>query len=131
MGARWGCVGIKNVAGQLLYHLMLGAGDGFVTDQSVIAKSGVSDATAFFNDILTKPYLQQFIIGPHIYCADVSGSSFATTGQALYSKLSITFGYLNLRGGQPSFYFSQESDNSEGLSLGLCAPMNEQPSQAC
>ena len=76
------------------------AGDGFVTNQAVVAQSGVSDATAFFNDLVTKPYVQQFIVGPHIYCADVSGSSYATSGQALYSKLSTTFGYLNLKGRQ-------------------------------
>ncbi|CAK0786597.1 hypothetical protein CVIRNUC_009811 [Coccomyxa viridis] len=77
-------------------------GDGFVTNQAVVAQSGVSDATAFFNDLVTKPYVQQFIVGPHIYCADVSGSSYATSGQALYSKLSTTFGYLNLKGFCPS-----------------------------
>ena len=71
-----------------------------MTNQAVVAQSGVSDATAFFNDLVTKPYVQQFIVGPHIYCADVSGSSYATSGQALYSKLSTTFGYLNLKGRQ-------------------------------
>ena len=73
-----------------------------MTNQAVVAQSGVSDATAFFNDLVTKPYVQQFIVGPHIYCADVSGSSYATSGQALYSKLSTTFGYLNLKGRQTS-----------------------------
>jgi len=80
---------------------MFPAGDGYVTDQSVIAKSGVSDASGFFNELLSRPYVQQFIVGPHIYCADVSGSPYATSGQALYSKLSTTFGYLNLKGAQP------------------------------
>ena len=74
------------------------AGDGFVTDPAVIAKSGVSDASSFFNELLTRPYVQQFIVGPHIYCGDVSGSTYATAGQALYSKLDTTFGYLNLQG---------------------------------
>ena len=69
-----------------------------MTNQAVVAQSGVSDATGFFNDLVTKPYVQQFIVGPHIYCADVSGTSYATSGQALYSKLSTTFGYLNLKG---------------------------------
>lgn len=77
------------------------AGDGFVTNQAVIAQSGVSDASSFFNELLTRPYAQQFIVGPHIYCADVSGSSYATSGQALYSKLDTTFGYLNLQGTLP------------------------------
>ena len=74
------------------------AGDGFVTNPAVIAQSGVSDASSFFNELLTRPYVQQFIVGPHIYCADVSGSTYATFGQALYSKLDSTFGYLNLQG---------------------------------
>ena len=77
---------------------LLCAGDGFVTDQAVVAQSGVSDASSFFNELLTRPYVQQFLVGPHIYCADVSGSSYATSGQALYSKLDTTFGYLNLQG---------------------------------
>ena len=75
-----------------------------MTNQAVVAQSGVSDATGFFNDLVTKPYVQQFIVGPHIYCADVSGTSYATSGQALYSKLSTTFGYLNLKGRQRSQY---------------------------
>lgn len=74
------------------------AGDGFVTDPAVISKSGVSDASSFFNELLTRPYVQQFLVGPHVYCADVSGSAYATSKQALYSKLDTTFGYLNLQG---------------------------------
>ena len=75
------------------------AGDGYVTNQAVLsAHPGVSDASVFFNQLLNRPYVNQFIVGPHIYCADVSGSSYATSGQALYSKLSATFGYLNHQG---------------------------------
>lgn len=69
-----------------------------MTNPAVIAQSGVSDASSFFNELLTRPYVQQFVVGPHIYCADVSGSAYATSGQALYSKLDSTFGYLNLQG---------------------------------
>ena len=69
-----------------------------MTNQAVIAQSGVSDASSFFNELLTRPYVQQFLVGPHVYCADVSGSAYATSGQALYSKLDTTFGYLNLQG---------------------------------
>ena len=69
-----------------------------MTDPAIVAKSGVSDASSFFNELLTRPYVQQFIVGPHIYCGDVSGSTYATAGQALYSKLDTTFGYLNLQG---------------------------------
>ena len=94
------CHACKSITSPLQLQCPPVAGDGFVTNQAVIAQSGVSDATAFFNDLLTKPYVQQFIVGPHIYCADVSGSSYATSGQALYSKLSTTFGYLNLKGRQ-------------------------------
>ena len=64
------------------------------------ANPSVSDASVFFNQLLNRPYKDQFIVGPHIYCADVSGSAYATSGQALYSKLSTTFGYLNQQGGR-------------------------------
>ncbi len=70
-----------------------------MTNQAVLsANPGVSDASVFFNQLLSRPYASQFIVGPHIYCADVSGSSYATSGQALFSKLSTTFGYLNQQG---------------------------------
>ena len=41
---------------------------------------------------------RQVVIAPHIYCAGVSNSPLATSGQDLYSKLDTTFGYLTATG---------------------------------
>ena len=44
------------------------------------------------------PALRQVVIAPHIYCAGVSNSPLATSGQELYTKLDTTFGYLTATG---------------------------------
>ncbi|CAL5221967.1 g4249 [Coccomyxa viridis] len=85
--------------------LFIGEGTGATRLAANWAQSGVSNASGSFNELLTRPYMQQVLVGPHIYCADVSGCAYAT-GQALYSKLDSTFSYLNLQGyytggGQP------------------------------
>ena len=73
------------------------AGDGFVT-QSYLVAEGCSDASVFFSQLLGRPYLNQFVVAPHIYCGDVSGNTYATTGDALWNRLTETFGYLTSQG---------------------------------
>ncbi len=74
-------------------------GDGYVIDKHAIQYSGVSDASVFFNRLAKKPYLSQFLIAPHIYCGEVTGATYGTSGSVLYQKLTTTFGYLTLQGG--------------------------------
>lgn len=47
-------------------------GDGFVTDDTVIAQYGLSDPKPFFNTVLTRPYANQVIISPHYYPPSIS-----------------------------------------------------------
>ncbi|CAL8465539.1 g5075 [Coccomyxa elongata] len=77
-------------------------GDGYVIDKQAIQYSGVSDASVFFNRLAKKPYLSQFLVAPHIYCGEVTGATYGTSGSVLYQKLSTTFGYLTLQGFCPS-----------------------------
>lgn len=47
-------------------------GDGFATDTILIQQYGLSDPNNFFQTLLTRPYLQQVGISPHIYPPMVS-----------------------------------------------------------
>ncbi|EIE23035.1 glycoside hydrolase [Coccomyxa subellipsoidea C-169] len=80
---------------------MVGAnyGDGYVIDQSVVRNSGASDATPFFNRLVKKAYASQFMAAPHIYCGEVTGQTYGTSGKPLYNKLTMTFGHLTLSPG--------------------------------
>lgn len=50
-------------------------GDGFVTDQTIISQYGLSDPNSFFQTILTKPYLNQVGVAPHVYPPSVTYAS--------------------------------------------------------
>lgn len=68
-------------------------GDGFST-----ADSGLSNPSSFFNTLLTKPYLNQVVISPHVYPPSVTGASQNYSGSGLYNRLTASFGYLTQQG---------------------------------
>ncbi len=47
-------------------------GDGIATDSQIISSRGLSDPNPFFSALLQKPYLNQIIIGPHVYPPSIS-----------------------------------------------------------
>jgi len=47
-------------------------GDGIATDPQIISSRGLSDPNPFFSALLQKPYLNQIIIGPHVYPPSIS-----------------------------------------------------------
>jgi aryl-phospho-beta-D-glucosidase BglC (GH1 family) len=63
-------------------------GDGFATNTSV------NSAKPFFDALITKPYLNQVVISPHVYPPSVSGSRSNDEGATLYKRLNDSFGYL-------------------------------------
>lgn len=69
-------------------------GNGFATDSSIISSTGISDPNPFFSQVLTRQYVDQIIIAPHIYPPSVTGAT-AQSGQALWTLLSQSVGYLN------------------------------------
>lgn len=72
-------------------------GNGYITDQDVIRKTGISDPTPFFTQLLTKPYLTNVALAPHIYGPSISHNT-EYSGQSLFSTLSMSMGYLNKQG---------------------------------
>ena len=71
-------------------------GDGLTTDKQIISDTGISDPNSFFTALVGKPYISQVVIAPHIYGPSVSNDkSGASTGAALWARLSTSFGYLN------------------------------------
>lgn len=63
-------------------------GDGFATN------TNTNSAKPFFDTLITKPYLDQVVISPHVYPPSVSGSRSNDNGAALYKRLNESFGYL-------------------------------------
>lgn len=73
-------------------------GDGFATDPALIAQYGLSDPNPFFKALLTKPYINQVVISPHVYPPSVTGASTNYAGPGLWNRLSNSFGYLTQQG---------------------------------
>lgn len=77
-------------------------GDGFASQAAVLAlfpSCGISNpGPVFFDPLLTRPYLSQVIISPHVYGPSISLTTDDDAGTALWTRLSQSFGYLNLAG---------------------------------
>ena len=59
-------------------------GDGFVTDKNLISQYGLSDANQFFGPLLSKPYLNNVGVSPHVYPPSVT---FQSTVRPLLEEL--------------------------------------------
>eukprot|EP00889_Picochlorum_renovo_P003735 jgi/Picre1/30765/NNA_006126.t1 len=70
--------------------LQVNWGDGFATER--IESLGLSDPRQFFNSLLSKPYKNRVILSPHVYPPSVTYNYNAVTGDALYDRLSTSFG---------------------------------------
>jgi aryl-phospho-beta-D-glucosidase BglC (GH1 family) len=73
-------------------------GDGFVSDDKMVSKHGISDASAFFDQLIRKPYRNNVIISPHIYGPSISKATRAYKGSDLFERLGYSFGYLFKKG---------------------------------
>ena len=63
-------------------------GDGMAVDPELVKARGLSDPNPFFRALLTKPYLNQVVAGPHVYSPSVSSAQDSTQGPPLYKRLS-------------------------------------------
>jgi len=79
-------------------------GDGFATDPAVVAAGGVQSAAPFFEKMMTKPYVNNIVISPHIYPPSVSthNEPEVVLAPGLFSRLDASFGYLTKRGFCPA-----------------------------
>lgn len=73
-------------------------GDGFCTNPTLIVQNGLSDPTRFFTTLLSKPYLNQVVISPHVYPPSVTGASTNYSGSGLWNRMTESFGYLTQQG---------------------------------
>lgn len=73
-------------------------GDGFATNKTLISQSGLSDPNGFFTSVLSKPYVNQVVVSPHVYPPTVTNASSDYFGSGLYNRLNNSFGYLNYTG---------------------------------
>lgn len=74
-------------------------GDGFVTDTSLIRQYGLSDPNSFFRTLLTKPYLNNVGISPHVYPPSVTYATqvmFQHAVPIVSSSLCLPFWHLFL-----------------------------------
>ena len=65
-------------------------GDGFATDR--IHEFNLSDPSPFFDTVLSKPYRNKVILSPHVYPASVTYHYGTSSGEALYDRLTTSFG---------------------------------------
>lgn len=72
-------------------------GGGLITDQSIIAQTGISDPSPFFTQLLTKSYAGNVAMAPHIYGPSISHRGMYT-GTDLFQSISTSVGYLNKQG---------------------------------
>ncbi|KAK9810257.1 hypothetical protein WJX72_007450 [[Myrmecia] bisecta] len=80
-------------------------GDGLATDPTVVqqlnyAGRPISDASVFFGPLLSKSYLRQIVVAPHLYPPSISQEDTTVDsplykGAGLWKRLSDSFGYLN------------------------------------
>ena len=71
-------------------------GDGFATNPNLLGS--LSNPKSFFDTLLTKPYVNQVVISPHVYPPSVTGATQDYTGSGLYNRLTTSFGYLTQPG---------------------------------
>eukprot|EP00877_Chromochloris_zofingiensis_P000949 jgi/Chrzof1/10855/Cz05g14190.t1 len=71
-------------------------GNGFITDSSLISRYGLSDPNAFFQDLLSKPYVNRVVLTPHVYPPSITKATFL--GTALWQQSAAAFGYLQSTG---------------------------------
>lgn len=77
-------------------------GNGFMTNQDTIKNNpayNISDATGFLNAIMSKPWLNQVVLAPHVYCPGVTEATMCYSGQELFDGLDQSFGYLTVSPG--------------------------------
>jgi hypothetical protein len=69
-------------------------GDGFATNEALISQDGLSDPNTFFTSLMSKSYLNQVVLSPHVYGPSVTGATANYSGSGLYNRLSSSFGNL-------------------------------------
>lgn len=79
--------------------LWLLQGNGFVTDPAIIKEFGIHDANPFFTTLLSKPYLDNVVISPHLYGPSVSNRKDFYKGAEWMASLDKAFGYLSQKPG--------------------------------
>ena len=79
-------------------------GDGFATNNAVVAAGGVESARPFFEKMMGKPYLHNIVIAPHIYPPSVSThhEPEVVNAPGLFTRLDNSFGSLTKQGFCPS-----------------------------
>eukprot|EP00878_Enallax_costatus_P023562 GHUV01025063.1.p1 GENE.GHUV01025063.1~~GHUV01025063.1.p1 ORF type:complete len:271 (+),score=63.78 GHUV01025063.1:645-1457(+) len=71
-------------------------GNGLISDVNIIKKYGLSDPNYFFQQLLTKPYVNRVVFSPHVYPPTITKATFL--GDSLWQQCQIAFGYLQTRG---------------------------------
>ena len=77
-------------------------GDGLATDPAVIARLNLTDPRPFFDALVSRPYANNVVLGPHVYPPSVwdtqRSQPAGNKGSDLFERLTTSFGYLNKKG---------------------------------
>ncbi|KAG1680164.1 hypothetical protein FOA52_000277 [Chlamydomonas sp. UWO 241] len=71
-------------------------GDGFQTKN--VTAGSPADPNPFFQSLMSKPYLNQVALSPHVYGPSVTFAAADYSGDSLFNRLSNSFGYLMKEG---------------------------------
>lgn len=91
-----GCLFQIQGSGQYAAPTYTNYGDGYCTNSSLLGSG--SNPTDFFTTLLSKEYVSQVMLAPHVYGPSVSDQSSESSGTALFTRLSKSFGYMNKGG---------------------------------
>ncbi len=79
-------------------HYVILQGNGYITDPTIIANTGISDPNPFFQRLLASPHVNNVVIGTHLYPPSITLVQSGYTGQPLFQTLTQSVGYLNGKG---------------------------------
>lgn len=73
-------------------------GDGYATNNDIIARKGLSNPRPFFARLMRKRYARHVILAPHVYGPAVTTNAADSAGQSLVNRLTTSFGSLTKSG---------------------------------
>ncbi|KAL3148715.1 hypothetical protein ABBQ38_014128 [Trebouxia sp. C0009 RCD-2024] len=73
-------------------------GDGFVTDPATIQQNGLSNPNPFFTALMATSYVNQVVLGPHVYGPSVTMVTSRISGAGLWNRMTVSFGSKTVTG---------------------------------
>jgi aryl-phospho-beta-D-glucosidase BglC (GH1 family) len=93
-------------------------GDGFCTDNDLIAQHKLSNPRPFFAALMRKPYGRHVVLAPHVYGPAVTTNDQDSAGEGLVTRLTQSFGGMTQHGFCADSATGQSSCQSFPVAIG-------------